>query len=213
MQIGKCMRLRIAFGLLLMFSQIPTIGRAQENSASTAFQGYTQGIADIISASGQAAIATSQANVNNQSAISMRTDNRMQWTNTYFEMRRINADARAAELGPRLTTEDWIRMSKMMAPKRLNSVALDPISGHITWPPALTVEVFASYRRSIEAFFANRALTGTVANYRNLLQLEAAADSLTEELKKHIHEFPTKDYLLARNFVESLSYEARFAAN
>lgn len=196
-----------------MIAAMSTTASAQSDGASTAFQGYSRGIADVISAIGQSSLAQSEANVNNQTAASMAIDNRLKWTNTYFEMRRVNSDARAAENGPRATTEDWIRMSKMMAPKRLSSVALDPISGHIQWPPALTLEEFSSYRQPIEAFYSDRARTGTVANYPNLLRLESVTDSLTEELKKHIREIPTSDYLIARNFIESLGYEARFASN
>ncbi len=198
--------------LITCLTLISIEARAQD-SASTVAESYARGIGDVISAQGQFNVATSQANVNNQTATSMLIDNRLKWTNTYFEMRRVNSAARAAEAGPRATTEDWVRLSRMMAPKRLSSVALDPISGHITWPPALTLEEFAPYRRPIEDFYAERAQVGTAAEYGDLLQVEAVTSALLEELKKHVRDIATRDYLIARNFIESLGYEARFASN
>jgi hypothetical protein len=189
------------------------VGQVVYDSASTAAEGYARGVGDIISSAGQYNVATSQANINNQTATSMAIDNQMKWTNTYFEMRKVNRDARSAERGPTATTEDWVRWSKMAQPKRLNSVALDPISGKITWPPVLTLAAFAPYRTQFEAFYANRATHGVTAGYQNILSLESTTNAMTDELKKHIREVPTQDYLTARNFIESLGYEARFASN
>jgi hypothetical protein len=187
--------------------------RAQGAGASTAGESYANGIGDIISATGQFAVSASQANVNNQTAVSMGIDNRLKWTNTYFEMRRINGDSRQAEHGTKYTTEDWIRLSKLAAPKRLSSVALDPISGRISWPPALSLPEFGIYRAPIEQFYAQRAEFGVAPAYQEFLKFQNTNDSLLDELKKRIATIPSKDYLMARNFIESLGYEARFASN
>ena len=189
------------------------VGQYVYDSASTAAEGYARGVGDVISAAGQYNVATSQANINNQTATSMAIDNKMKWTNTYFEMRKVNSQARAAERGPTATTEDWIRHSKMAAPKRLNSVALDPIDGRVRWPPVLTLDEFAPYRKPIEQFYAHRAASGVTAGYQDFLQLEHTTSAMLDELKKHVREIPDTDYSIARNFIESLGYEARFASN
>jgi len=207
---------KLALGLFaaaLLGGASLVVGQVIADYASTAAEGYARGVGNVISAAGQYNVATSQANINNQTATSMAIDNQMKWTNTYFEMRKVNRDARAAERGPTATTEDWVRWSKMAQPKRLNSVALDPISGKITWPPVLELEAFAAYRRPIEEFYAHRAAAGVSAGFSDVLALQNTTSAMTEELKKHIRQVPTGDYLTARNFIDSLSHEARFASN
>lgn len=203
---------RMVIAVPLVIAALGRLAAAQSNEASTAFEGYTRGIGDLISANGLTNAANSQANVNNQTAQSMVIDNRMLWTYTYHQMRRVNDAARSEEAGVRATAEDWLLLSHSRGPKRLNSVALDPISGQITWPPVLTTEPFAAFRTQIEAYFENRARTGAVALHSEVLRVQSITDEMLDELKKHIREIPSRDYLIARNFIESLGNEARFAA-
>jgi hypothetical protein len=61
---------------------------------------------------------------------------------------------------PPVTHEQMIRMAKMGLPPRLGSTQLDPVTGHIEYPLALTSAQFAPYRDELNKLFADRASSG-----------------------------------------------------
>ena len=58
--------------------------------ASTAAEGALTGMANAISAQGQYNLSTSEAAINMEEAQRRDIENRGKWTDTYFEMRRVN---------------------------------------------------------------------------------------------------------------------------
>ena len=81
--------------------------------ASTAGQAAAYGMSEMMRAQGAQNLENSEAAKNWQDAKTAEIQNRMRWTETYFEMRKTNRDARAAEAGPPVTQEQAIRMAKM----------------------------------------------------------------------------------------------------
>lgn len=180
--------------------------------ASTAQQGAADGIAAVVRSEGYANLKNSEAAKNWEDAKTKEIENRMRWTETYFEMRKTNREARAAEAGPPVTQEQAIRMAKMAAPPRLGSTQLDPVTGHIEYPSVLRDDVFTPYREELDKLFANRAATGGSIQYSELRQIQDAVSQFIEVLKQHVGDYAAGDYGRARTFLDSLAHESRLPA-
>jgi hypothetical protein len=142
----------------------------------------------------------------------MEIDNKMKWTETYFEMRKTNREARAAEAGPPVTQEQAIRMAKMAAPPRLGSTQLDPVTGHIEYPIVLRDDIFAPNRQELDSLFAKRAASGGSVQYEEIREMQDAVSKFIDVLRQNVGNFAAGDYGRARTFLDSLAREARMPA-
>jgi hypothetical protein len=174
--------------------------------ASTAEEGAARGMADIVRSAGAANVMNSEAAGNWEDAKTKYIDNRVQGTEAYFDMRRMNTEARAAESGPRPTQEDLARYAKLRAPERMSVSEYDPISGGIAWPSVLQDDGYRQYRETLEAASTARLRSGYLTNDQRVA-VRKAADGMTYYLKKNIRNLPPQQYVQAKKFVQSLSYE------
>ncbi len=180
--------------------------------ASTAQQGAADGVAAVVRSEGYANLKNSEAAKNWEDAKTKEIENKMRWTETYFEMRKTNREARAAEAGPPVTQEQAIRMAKMAAPPRLGSTQLDPVTGHIQYPPVLQDDIFKPYREELDTLFANRAATGGSVQYEEIRQIQDTVSKFIEVLKENVGNYAAGDYGRARTFLDSLAHESRLPA-
>lgn len=187
-------------------------GWGMGNWASTAQQGAADGIAAVVRSAGYANLKNSEAAKNWEEAKSMEIDNRMKWTETYFEMRKTNREARAAEDGPPVTQEQAIRLAKMAAPPRLGSTQLDPVTGHIEYPPVLRDDIFAPNRQEIDTLFAKRAASGGSVQYEEIREMHDAVSKFIDVLRQNVGNYAAGDYGRARTFLDSLAREVRMPA-
>ena len=127
-------------------------------------------------------------------------------------MRKTNREARAAEEGPPVTHEQMIRMAKMGLPPRLGSTQLDPVTGHIEYPLALTSKQFAPYRSDLDKLFAERASSGGSMQYEQYQQIQQTVSKFIDVLKENVDNYSASDYGRARTFLDSIANEARFPA-
>jgi hypothetical protein len=178
----------------------------------TAAGSYMNGMANVVRSAGYANVMNSLAAQNYEQAYSMDLANRLQATNTYFEMRRINTVARAEERGPPPTPAELAHYAEVMAPKRLTASQLDPVTGEVKWPAVLNDDRYASMREKIDQLFSQRQSNsgGGASDYR---ALNGAIESLRAAMVKNIRDYSTPAYLEARKFLDSLQYEARFVDN
>lgn len=180
--------------------------------ASTAQQGADMGLASVVRAQGYANLKNSEAAKNWEEAKTMEMQNRLRWTETYFEMRKVNREKRADEAGPPITQEQAIALAKMSAPARLNSTQLDPVTGHIEYPLILTQDIYKSYRQRLDTLFARRAASGGSIRFEDFQAIQTTVSQFTEALQQHIDQYAAGDYGRARNFLDSLVQEARSPA-
>src|SRR5262249_12952924 len=124
--------------------------------ASTAAEGYANGVGNVMQSAGIYNLQTSEAAINVEQARSMNIDNNLKGTQTYFEMRKINTAARKAEAPPGLTTEDSWRIAQSNLPKRMSAMELDPVTGKIYWPMMLQAPQFEPYRTQLDKLFLQR---------------------------------------------------------
>ena len=183
---------------------------AYQPRASTVGESHARGLADVTRAAAQSNLLNSKAAQEYEKARSLNLDNRLKGTNYYFEMRRVNKEARAQE-NPRPTSEQVYRLASMKAPKRLDQQELSK-KGGIQWPKVLNQEVYDKYRKALEDAFAMRADKGE-ASIEVYLAIQQTTKAMEAELKKHIREYPPMDYTAAKSFINRLANEARFTAS
>jgi hypothetical protein len=181
------------------------------NGGGTVAGNFLQGAADLVRAEGDNAYMNSLANINNQIALKQNIENREQWVETYFKMRRTNDAYRASIRRGPVSQGESETMAKVLLPKRLNGSQLEPLTGRIHWPAALQGDEYALARRQLDRLFAGR----TVHNAGIGGALDSSVASITgemrERLKAQIHTMTASEYLAGKKFIDSLGYEARFA--
>jgi hypothetical protein len=176
--------------------------------ASTAGQAAAYGMSEMMRAQGYENLQNSEAAKNWEDAKTLEIQNRQRWTETYFDMRKENRDARSAEAGPRVTQEQAIRMARMAAPPRLGSTQLDPVTGHIEYPMILTDDGFKPYRDRLDPLFARRAASGGSIQYSDYQAIQTTVSQFVDALKQRVKEYAAGDYGKARTFLDSLAREA-----
>lgn len=180
--------------------------------AATEAESAANGMANVISAAGQANLLNSVAAQNYEVARSQDLDNRYKAENVYFEMRKMNREYVAAERGPKPTSEQMFRLAKERAPNRLNANQLDPLTGQISWPVILEEDAYKAYREKLDELFMQRAHYNGQMSPAQYSELQKTTRAMEAELKKHIKEYAGTDYSRARSLLESLSYEATLTA-
>lgn len=183
------------------------------NWASTAQEGAGMGMAAVARSQGYANLKNSEAAKNWEEAKTMDMENRLRWTETYFDMRRVNREQRAAEAGPPITQEQAIRLAKMAAPAPLTSTQLDPVTGHIEYPLILTQEMYAQYRQRLDELFYRRAASGGSITYDDFKAIQDTVSQFIDALQEHVNDYAAGDFGRARNFLDSLAHEARTPAS
>jgi hypothetical protein len=175
--------------------------------ASTAAEGAARGMADVIRSQGAANLMNSEAAKNIEDARKKYIENRLQRTNTYFEMKQVNKEARAQLRGPAPTQEQLIRVSQAKLPDRMTTTDLDPVTGAISWPTVLRADNYKTYRSKLEELYNERAKNGYLSPDQ-YLQVKQVSNAMMTELQKNVDSYPTSASIDARKFIQSISYEA-----
>ena len=181
---------------------------AYDDNAVTPLQSYGYGVARMFQAGGQYNANSAQAAIDYAYAARERMKNIKIWEETYFDMRRMNREYRAAERPPQATAADMARYAQMERPRRLGPSDLDAVTGAITWPILLRLPDLAADRSALERLFAQRAAAGSldVDQYLKVFQMTA---QMLDDLRGRIRDLPADDYMTARRFLESLGNEAQ----
>ncbi len=182
--------------------------RGYHYHASMAAEGYARGIAAMTRAQGEYNRLTAEANIANAEAHRREIENKHQATATYFALRDANQAARAAERKPRSTPNDLARRAAQAKPDRLSPSELSVATGDVSWPTVLMADEFAPFRAEVEKLFNQRAADGQITT-EHQAKVQESTKTMLLELKKHIREVSPMDYTMARQFIESLAYEAR----
>ncbi len=174
----------------------------------TADANYMYGMSDVIRASGEYNLYTSQAGVNNEEARSRYLDNKKKWTQDYFQMQeqRQKLDAQRREAA-RHSPEALNVAAKSALPRALPPDAFDPLTGHINWPETLLGSEFEGLRNEVERLLELRAKTSHGAGAKD--DLRAATQQMASLLRQQVANIPANAYMAARKFLDSLDYAVR----
>jgi hypothetical protein len=178
---------------------------AYSTGASTAAGSAMNGMASVISASGDAALSASAAAINLEQAAALDIQNRQAATNAYFDMRATNRAARAAERGPGLSMEQLAKIAHDGVPKPLDNTQFNPVSGQLNWPGPLQHEAFATRRTEVDRLMTQHAHYGSLS-YADQTKLKNSVNSMFKDLKAHINSMPSADYISAKSFLNSVLY-------
>jgi hypothetical protein len=211
----------------LLFSGVGTLAVAQYPvyGGYPAYTGYTgagttaagsaaSGAANVIQAQGQKNLSNSQAAINAEQARSMNISNNLQYTQTYYEQKSIHDQYMQAQYAKdRYSAADLKKWAHAAAPKRLTYSQLDPVTGQLAWPGALTTDDYADSRQELDKLFAERARASGAIGYQKVTEIRKTTDAMEAQLKESITDIPPTDYIAAKDFLVSLANEARYPAH
>ncbi len=179
--------------------------------ASTPAQGYLNGMSEVIRAQGEANANNAKAAIDGETARSKYIENRLQWQRTYYEMKgdyHEYYEENYAKPG-REKYKNYLAHAESGVPEKLSPSTVDYSVGGIEWPQPLQADQFGEARREVEELLSLRAATGNTSTVVN--DLAQAIKRLQNLLKGSISSMNTQEYIAARNFLESLSYEVRYS--
>ena len=144
-----------------------------------------------------------------QKVRSAALDNNVKVAKTFYDKRTLYDGYQGLNTRKRPTQEDVIRYSSASIPKRPASFELEAVRGRISWPEALMEEEFSDCRVQLDGLFAQRkAASGASV----LGQVQTVTVQMREQLRSKIRQLSPAGYVVARRFLDSLAYEARFPA-
>jgi len=189
---------------LLLLPSVTVWAQDYGYHSSTLEEGVQHGFADVVRSQGMANLYNAQAATQAQQARSAYLDNQYKATQTYFEMRRYNTEARRGERAGPLSTEQYVRLARVEAPQALTNTQLDPLTGAIGWPVPLAGPEYVMFRTQIEQLFADR-----YSGYSSFAQIQQAVQAFADQVKADIMKFQANDYVAAKKFLDSLVFAAR----
>jgi len=177
--------------------------------ASTLEEGVLRGWGAAMAGAGQANYLNSLAAINYQEAYNRYLANRERMSETYFRLKGINQAARDAHRPQRLSNEQYAELARKQAPERLSERQYDRTLGRLNWPAPLMSDQFAPEREELTRLFEVRSpgdFGPATAFYGQVRRLTA---QLEAKLKDKIDELSPAEYMAAKKFLLSLSYEAQ----
>ena len=180
-----------------------------QRTAQTPAESYAYGLSDVTR-------ARSQSNLTNAEALSTLSDvrgkeikNNVDYTNMYFERRRINEQYKESRRRPRATPEQLARYARDGMPDRSSGTQIDSITGELSWPIVLQAPEFEQYRAELDALYQDRAARGSVMGRDAYLKTRETCDAFLAALREQVRELPANDYIEGKKFIEMLKYESK----
>jgi hypothetical protein len=174
--------------------------------------GQLHGTADMIRGIGEANRNTATATLLNEKAEEQSIQNWYDNVTAYFKGREANREFRRREQLPISSQEDRVRYSQARLPRRLSDGELNRDIGDIRWPAVLMAPEFAEHRERLEELFYNRSYYDSGLASSSFVEIKAETERMLATLQNYVEVTEPQSYLHARNFIQGLSYEARFVA-
>jgi hypothetical protein len=170
-----------------------------------------QAMADMVRSQGMYNAMTSGAMINVEEARSKFIDNQRQWTEVYMMKQRARREVLAQREQDRQVRQARLQEHRESRPSNpippLTTAQLDPATGKVRWPTALERPAFTPFRTQLDDLFAARAHTGTTSEIAQAIN--TTIREMQAELRKHIRDIVTSEYLEARRFLDSLLFEGQ----
>ncbi|MCC7475375.1 MAG: hypothetical protein IT425_08265 [Pirellulales bacterium] len=179
-------------------------GQVIYNSASTAAEGYANGVANVLQASGQRNLSNSQARINNQDAYSKAIDNSTKSVNAFWEQKDIYHE----RVQQKLAETDRRREAYMSRHGlgNLSSEEFDRTTGAINWLKVLEQSQYDTYRKTLDELFRQRAYNGALTGDQ-YMQAAAASKGWRDMLSKQKEVYPAPVLSQMIRFILKLNRE------
>ena len=165
-------------------------------------EGYQRGFADVVRSSGEAAERFSRARINNEEARTKYLDNKLKWTEIYWQRKRLGeAQIARDHAEDRARRERWMAANRDRKPEILLPSQYDPRTGYIDWPETLQDSTYSDYRQQIEEELDILASSGTSGSMSKVRTLARQMQGL---LKERIREMSPNEYIGAHKFLDRL---------
>ncbi len=187
----------------------PYVGVSPYGYGMTAAGAQAQGAAEMIRASGEASRDRAEAIKSYEEARSQYIDNKKKWTETYLEHKEKGRQSREEYYARKRADRE--RAQEFLAARdepRISRTELDPVTGALDWPAALTDARFAEDRDRLDELFSVRAHTG--ANQDMISEVTTTASTMQNQLKSLIRDMPANEYIAARKFLDLLQSEVTY---
>lgn len=195
----------------------------QAESKAALVQSYLKGYAELGKAaaamvSAQASIITARANARAtnaktleilQTVRSMGLDNDLKQTKIFFDKRKLNKDYKMQYPSKRPSQETLLRYSQASTPERLNNYELSSLRGIIYWPEIFQRDEFLEYRIELDSLFVRRKVKQDGLERSLCYEAKLIINRMYKQLQDIMREMSPAEYIEARKFIESLSYEAQ----
>lgn len=158
--------------VLLLAATTGAIGQVIYNSASTAAEGYANGVSNVIAAQGQRNLSNSQAAINLTEARSNQIDNQVKSVNAFWEKRDIYNERQQANLADISAKRDRFMSKNALQP--LTSQDFDRTTGQVFWLKALDQPKYDQYRKPIDELLKKRAYAGALSGNEYMEYTEAS---------------------------------------
>ena len=173
---------------------------------------------------GQARYLQGAGDYNRNSAEAMKTLEQARTLNllnsrtalqNYYDAKDLNAKYRASRAPLPVSKEKLDRWNQEDQPERLTCADYNSDTGRVQWPSVLTASVFDAYRMELDAVFARRTATefGPKSDFYRVVHQDTSAmrNILKAYLQSDERFFTDEEYIVAKNFLDSLAHEARLA--
>lgn len=184
-------------------------GSSHGYHSSTFEEGVLRGAADLTRAGGEANYFHSLAAINLQEAKALALQNRQQRIANFFNARQVNRSARLASQSKPLAPEHYAAIARKQAPDRLGDHQYDRVGGRLHWPTALAGREFAAERAALDDAFATREPGDAGVGTSFHAYVQQVSTRMEAKLKTRIELHSPMEFIAARKFVSSLTYEAR----
>jgi hypothetical protein len=169
---------------------------------------YMQGAGEYNRNSAEALKTTEQARA-------LALENARTRLKTYFELKDVNEKYRSSRAPLPISKEKLDEWNRDDQPERLTRREYNSDTGRVQWPSCLMTAAFDDYRMEVDALFARRTASeyGVSSDfYRNVHQDTAKMQAILKAyLRSEERFFTDQEYIVAKNFLDSLAHEARLA--
>jgi hypothetical protein len=173
-----------------------------QHHASTLEEGVLRGGADLLRGIGDMNYSNSLASINTEVARGLAIQNAKQGVQTWFDIRAINRESRAATQKPHISAADAARLARQKAPRGLTAMEFDTTTGKLIWPVALQTEDYDAERATIDSLVNTHGV--------EVREVKILAGKLDSKLKGQIRELPTSEYIAAKRFLSGLQADAAY---
>ncbi|MFV1965054.1 MAG: hypothetical protein ACC628_06495 [Pirellulaceae bacterium] len=193
----------------------PSLARAQYGGypyygyhSSTAQEGYSRGLADVIRSQGLYNQLSADAAVRWEDARRKHIENYQLAVETYFQVRDLSQARRTAQRAARHDRRiQWLQSRKPYRPPRLNDDQFNRSSGEINWPAVLRDEAFSPQRNTLEKYAVEHALLGGIFSIDARKEIRTTTDEILNTLKQRRDDVQPRDSIVARHFIEGFLAE------
>ncbi len=157
------------------------------NSASTAAEGYANGMSNVIQAQGQKNLSNSQAAINMTDARNQQIDNQVKSVNAYWEKKGVYSQHQQQEFAE--IEQKRAAYLARHALKSLTPEEFDRTTGTVKWLRVLEQKQYDPYRITLDKLLKQRAYVGALTS-DEYIQATAACKDWRLALAKQSNVYP-----------------------